>query len=58
MTDPDTRVILPIDLDATRTRESTRKLMVVAAARDVRLVVFGHDAVQWPTLRHSPEFYA
>ncbi|HEY0791775.1 MAG TPA: MBL fold metallo-hydrolase [Chthoniobacterales bacterium] len=31
MIDPETRVIMPIDLDAMRTRESTRKLMEPAA---------------------------
>lgn len=29
-----------------------------AAREGVVLTVYGHDAEQWPTLRHAPEFYS
>jgi N-acyl homoserine lactone hydrolase len=38
-------------------RASTRKLMDLAEAEHVALVVFGHDGQQWQTLRRAPEFY-
>lgn len=50
-TDPDTRPMTQHDLDEPETRASQRKLMRLAADREVSLVVHNHDAGQWPTLR-------
>lgn len=55
--DPDTRSIGPFDMDEATTRASTRKLMDLAKREGVTLIVHGHDAQQWPTLKHAPEFY-
>jgi N-acyl homoserine lactone hydrolase len=52
-TDPQTRPMTPFDLDEPATRRSQRRLMDVAAAHDVRLVIHNHDREQWPTLRPS-----
>lgn len=57
MLDPDTRLVLPNDEDEDATRASTRKLVAVAQREGVRLIIHGHDAEQWPTLRHAPAFY-
>jgi N-acyl homoserine lactone hydrolase len=53
---PEQRVAGPFDEDEQELRRSTRKL-VDLAAREHALIVFAHDAEQWPTLRHSPEYY-
>lgn len=58
MFDPDTRVILPNDEDAEQTRWSTRKLADVVREKGVALVIHGHDAEQWPTLKQAPAHYA
>jgi N-acyl homoserine lactone hydrolase len=57
MLDADTREIMSSDEDEAQTRASTRKLAEIAAREGVRLIVHGHDAEQWPTLKHSPQFY-
>lgn len=54
--DPDTRPILPFDLDAATTRASTRKL-VDLARHEGALLVRGHDPVQWRGLRTTPAYY-
>jgi N-acyl homoserine lactone hydrolase len=51
------RAALPLDEDEAETRASTRKLVELAERERASLVVFGHDADQWPTLRHAPECY-
>ncbi len=56
LTDPDTRAILPFDLDEPPVRASTRKLMALAA-RETTMLIFGHDLAQWRTLRKLPEYY-
>lgn len=55
--DPDTRFVRPHDHDGTEVRASTRKLVDLATAERVRLIVHSHDREQWPTLRHSPGYY-
>lgn len=55
--DPDARPIFPNDDDEAATRRSTRKLADLVAREGVRLVIHGHDAEQWPTLRKAPEWY-
>ncbi len=47
----------PFDMDAEQAASSARRLMQVAAQRNASLVIFGHDAVQWQTLRCAPYFY-
>ncbi|MER6358504.1 N-acyl homoserine lactonase family protein [Streptomyces sp. NPDC001634] len=54
--DPDGRPVLPFDLDEKELRESTRKLVDLARAENA-LIVHGHDAEQWRTLRVAPEYY-
>jgi N-acyl homoserine lactone hydrolase len=56
--DPDTRTIGPFDMDEAGVRASTRKLNALIEREGVRLVIFGHDAGLWETLRHAPEYYA
>ena len=56
--DPDTREIGPNDMDAASVRASTRTLVDLARREQVALVVFGHDAAQWPQLKKLPEYYA
>jgi N-acyl homoserine lactone hydrolase len=55
--DPRNREALPHDEDEAETRASTRKLVELAERERAALVVFGHDADQWPTLRHAPDCY-
>lgn len=53
-----TRPIMPSDMSARDTRESTRKLAGIVRSEGVALTVYGHDAEQWPMLRHAPDFYS
>ena len=57
MLDPETRWVMPIDMDEENTRHSTKKLIDVAARENVKMIIFGHDSGQWKTLIHAPEFY-
>lgn len=52
--DPDAREMTPFDVDEAAVRASTRKLVDLAAREDA-LLVHGHDAQQWPTLRTGPD---
>lgn len=36
---------------------STRKMMDLSEREGVKLVVFGHDGEQWPTLERAPHYY-
>ena len=36
---------------------STKKLLDIVEREQVQLTVFGHDGIQWQSLRKSPEFY-
>lgn len=54
---PETRPIGPYDMDEARVRASTAKLLDLAAARGVKLIVFGHDTKQWKGLRTAPAYY-
>lgn len=42
--------------DPERARESAQRLQQIAAQEDA-LLLYGHDAAQWQTLRLSPRFY-
>lgn len=53
---PEDRVAGTFDENEVELRQSTRKL-VNLAARERALIIYAHDADQWPTLRHSPEYY-
>lgn len=55
--DPETRAIGPNDMDEAGTRASTRKLMALAAREGVTLIIHGHDADQWATLKQAPDYY-
>ena len=50
------RVASQFDENEEELRRSTRKLIDVAS-REQALIIFAHDAEQWPTLRHSPDYY-
>ena len=47
----------PLDDDEEQLRASTRKLLDVVEREHVALVVFGHDAEQWRTLKTAPASY-
>lgn len=51
------RAATPNDADAEGVRTSTRKLLDIAEREHAALVVFGHDGVQWRTLKRAPEYY-
>lgn len=51
------RPVWPQDEDLTQLRQSTCKLIELVERDNVRLVVFGHDGIQWQALKQSPEFY-
>ena len=56
--DPATRPAdVGVDLDPAGAAASSRKLFELAKREGVTLTVFGHDEVQWPTLKQAPEFY-
>ena len=58
MADAETREIYVTDSDdEAGIRASTRKIAELARKEDASLVVYGHDADQWSTLKHAPEFY-
>ncbi len=48
----------PMDENVDELQASTRKLLDLVDRRGVRLVVFGHDAVQWRELRLAPDYYS
>jgi len=48
----------PMDENETALCSSTRKLIDLAEKEHAALIVFGHDAEQWKTLRKLPEFYS
>jgi N-acyl homoserine lactone hydrolase len=47
----------PLDDDEEQLRASTRKLLELIEREHVALVVFGHDAEQWNTLKKAPDYY-
>lgn len=57
MLDPETRWVMPLDMDEAGTRASTRKLVELAKRENATFIVHGHDAQQWATLKHAPRFY-
>ena len=58
MTDADSRLIMAgYDMDEASTRHSTAKLAELAVREGVTLMIYGHDAGQWATLKQAPECY-
>lgn len=58
MADAATRVLFVTDMnDEESIRASTLKISEIAENEGAALVIYGHDADQWPSLRHAPEFY-
>lgn len=58
MADAATRPLFITDMDdEARIRASTRKISETAERTGAALVIYGHDADQWPSLRHAPAFY-
>jgi N-acyl homoserine lactone hydrolase len=55
--DAEVRELGPHDMDLASVRASTRKLIELARREGAALVVFGHDAAQWPTLKQAPDYY-
>ncbi|MHB8644512.1 MAG: N-acyl homoserine lactonase family protein [Thermomicrobiales bacterium] len=55
--DPETRTVAGYDVDEASVRASTRKLRDLIEREGVRLVIYGHDRRQWPTLKQAPEYY-
>jgi N-acyl homoserine lactone hydrolase len=47
----------PMDEDGEAVQASARKLLDIAQREQVAFTVFGHDPVQWQTLKKLPEFY-
>lgn len=58
MLDASTRPIHRTDMDEAGVRLSTQKLVQLAEEEGVSLIIHGHDAVQWPTLKLAPDYYA
>jgi N-acyl homoserine lactone hydrolase len=46
-----------MDADGEGAIASTRKLLDLAQREHVSLVIFGHDGLQWSTLKQLPDFY-
>jgi N-acyl homoserine lactone hydrolase len=47
----------PLDEDEGQLRASTQNLLDLVEREQVALVVFGHDAEQWKTLKAAPAYY-
>jgi N-acyl homoserine lactone hydrolase len=48
---------LPQDMDHSAVRRTTESLRAVIEREGVRLIIFGHDAQQWRTLKLAPDYY-
>lgn len=55
---PEERTRGPFDMDEDGMRASTRKLVDLAAREGATLMIHGHDAAQWTTLKRSPQYYS
>ncbi len=47
----------PFDEDEEALRASTRKLLDLVRSEQVSLIIFGHDAEQWQTLKKALDYY-
>ena len=52
------RVAWPTDENEEQLRVSTRKLLALVEREHIALVIFGHDGLQWQTLKKAPQYYA
>ncbi len=52
-----TRKAWPTDDNEAELRASTQKLLDIVEQESVKLVVFGHDGLQWRSLRKAPDYY-
>ncbi|GCE07724.1 N-acyl homoserine lactonase family protein [Dictyobacter aurantiacus] len=52
-----TRPVGPTDADGAGAIASTRKLLELVERRHISQVIFGHDLVQWETLKQLPLFF-
>ncbi len=52
------RKAAPMDDNEEQLLASTQKLLTLAEREQVKLVVFGHDGLQWQTLKKAPDYYA
>ena len=52
------RKAAPMDDNEEQLLASTDKLLKLVEDEHVKLVVFGHDGQQWPTLKKAPDYYA
>jgi N-acyl homoserine lactone hydrolase len=58
MADAATRQLFVTDMDNEQSiRESTQKVSDIAQRQGMAFIIYGHDAEQWSSLRHSPAFY-
>jgi N-acyl homoserine lactone hydrolase len=57
MADADTREIYVTDMDDEPAIRASARKIAALAARENALVIYGHDAEQWATLRHAPAYY-
>jgi N-acyl homoserine lactone hydrolase len=51
------RPVSPTDADGAGALASTRKLLDLVEREHVALVIFGHDGLQWQSLKKSPVYY-
>ena len=54
---PEDRPLTPMDVDEAATRASTRKLLNLVEREGVRLIIYGHDEIQWRSLTLAPAYY-
>lgn len=58
MAEAATREIYVTDMDdEAQVRRSTQKVADIALREKAALIIYGHDAEQWASLRHAPAFY-
>jgi N-acyl homoserine lactone hydrolase len=52
--EPGSRAVHPFDMDAQGTRQSIAKLRSIIHEEGIKDIIYGHDALQWPTLLKAP----
>jgi N-acyl homoserine lactone hydrolase len=52
------RPVDPTEVDGAEAIASTRKLLDLVQRKHVSLVIFGHDSLQWSTLKQLPDFFS
>jgi len=51
------RPVDPMEVDGVAAVANTRKLLDLVERKHVSLVIFGHDSLQWSTLKQLPDFF-